>query len=368
MSATTALGYTPQYVILKDGEDITGHFNDRVVMIKVESKSSGGEADSLDISLDDRDYAIAAVNTSGPDATSLAIAMGYLESGVYAMGNFNISEAYYEFPPKTLRLVGNNLGFTNNAKAPMITAHTGETLQSIVGGIAKLAGMEASVDPDLGSKTVAYLNQHCSSMHLLQELERRYGAMAHFGDGRLSFVKRGTATTSSGGFFGGVALTPEDLATYSMREMNRVGYSKVRAAYWDANTHEKTWLQSSGKPYTGSTVPFMIKRIFATKEEAQDGANAKLDVLNRGFRSGQITLAKGDPSIRAGSACVISGTRDGVDGSYVIKTATHTFTKRGGIATTLDVYDPGDGASFADAIEDATPLTTPAGSDGIGSA
>ena len=351
MSATTSLGYTPQYVIYKDGDDITGHFNDRVVMLKVESKSSGGEADSLDISLDDRDYAISAVNTSGPDATSLAIALGYLETGVFSMGNFSIAEAYYEFPPKTLRLIGNNLGFTNAAKAPMITAHAGETLQSIVGGIAKMAGLEAAVDPDLGSKTVAYLNQHYSSMHLLQELERRYGAMAHFGDGKLSFVKRGTATTASGAFFGGIVLTPEDLATYSVREMNRVGFSKVRASYWDADKHEQTWVQSSGKPYTGSTVPFMIKRIFPTKEEAEAGANAKLDALNRGFRTGQMTLAKGDPSIRGGSALVVAGTRDGVDGSYIIKTATHTYTKRGGISTTLDIYDPGDGASFADAIE-----------------
>jgi hypothetical protein len=352
MSYTAALGYTPIYVIYKDGDDITGHFNDRVTTIKVESKSSGGEGDTIDITLDDRDWLIASPNNKAGSGDRIDLALGYLETGVYSQGDFEIMETDYLYPPKTMRLIGHSLGFTNASKAPIIAAHAGETLDKIIQGIAQAAGVGAAVDPTLGSRAIAYLNQHSSSMHLLQELERRYNGMAHFGSGKLSFTARGTGDSASGSFIGGVAITGEDIATFQISEKNRTSYSKVRGAYWDADKHEKVWLNSTAAPYTDSTVPFMIKRIFATKDEAQAGVDAKMGALNRGFRTGQLSLAKGDPSIRGGSTLVISATRDGVDGSYMIKTATHTYTKDGGIATMLELIDPGTGEDFSEQIDD----------------
>jgi phage protein D len=83
-----------------------------------------------------------------------------------------------------------------------------------------------------------------------------------------------------------------------------------------------------------------------SEAEAQQAADAKMAALNRGLRQGTVTLAKGDPSIRAAQPLVIMGMRPGIDGSYIVQTATHTFTRDEGISTTLEIYDPGTGEDF----------------------
>ena len=76
MSYTTALGFTPIFQITKGGEEVSGAFNERCVKIEVESKAGGSEADTCDLTIDDRGWSIESPSI-GEDSATLVLSMGY---------------------------------------------------------------------------------------------------------------------------------------------------------------------------------------------------------------------------------------------------------------------------------------------------
>lgn len=342
MSYTTALGFTPAFEILKGADPVSAAMRDRVVSIIVQSYEGGGDADRCTIGLDDRGWSIG-LPSIGEDSATLTIEMGYAETVMYSMGTFQVDTLGLSYPPKAMTLQGNSVAFTSNLKAPIIAAYDRKTLGDIVGAIAASAGMAPAIDSDLAAVEVPYLNQHASSGHLLAELERRFDALAKFADGKLSFTKRGTGDAASGQSIGSFTLGPEDLAGVDLTLSNRNSYSVVKAAWFDRTAQQLRWISSTVPGSPGSDVPFLLKRPLPSQAEAQAAADAQMSALNRKAKTGTVTLAKGDPSIRGGQGFAIAGTRDGIDGTgYMIRCATHVLTKDGGIASTLDVYDEAD--------------------------
>lgn len=387
MSFTTSLGYTPAFQINRGGVDVTSQFNDRVTLIKVTSTNGNGNGDQLDITLDDRDWAIATPSTDDEGPPSLELFLGYTQFGLYSQGMFALYAIYIEGTPKTLRLQGSSVGYSSPIKSPMITSYAGKTIQSIVEGFAGMAGLEAVVDPDLGSKTVDYLNQSSSGMHALQALERTYNGVVKYGDGKLSFTKRGTGDNASGILSGGFTLTPDDFGHWSVKINNRTAHSEVKASWFDAETQATRFVRNTTAGKGGVQAPYLIKRMFPTEGEATAAADAQMQAFNRGMVTGEITLAKGDPSIHGGAPFVITGMKAEMNGSYVADKVTHTYAKQGGISTTIEFSSTGDDADFSIAIDESqldaralgvtdpehittpsTPVLTPSGSGGIGSA
>lgn len=356
MCHTTSLGYTPAFSISKGGEDITGNFQDRIISITVSSYEGGGSSDTAEVVIDDRDWTVAAPSI-GEGSAVLAIGLGYRENALYDLGTFQVDEIHFKGKPKSIVLQGNSLGANTNAKAPVIVSHDGKTLGDIVGDIATAAGVSAVVDPSLSGVRIPYLNQHSSYQHLLQELERRYDGLAKFEDGHLSFTKRGTGLTSSGTSYGDVSLGPDDLLDWDMKSNNFTAYSKVRASYVDRTTNQQQWVTSTVAGNPNSTVPHLIKRPYPSQAEAQAAADAAMGELNRRTKQGTITLAKGVPEIRGGMRVTLAGCRDGLNDIYIVRVATHSLTKDGGLGTSLDVYTE-DSGSDTSTGGDATTTTT----------
>lgn len=347
MSATTALGHTPAFLITKGGESVNSAFLDRLITLQVDSREGGGDSDTCTIALDDRDYLIA-LPSFGEDSTTLSIAMGYAESGMYPQGTYQVDDAALSFPPKGMTLRGNSVGMNSDIKAPITASYDGQTLGAIIGSIAQAAGATAIVDPALSGLLIPYLNQSQSSGHLLSVLEDRFNALAKISDGKLSFTQRGTGLNASGQSIGTVTLSPEDLASYDIRLSNRNSYSQVKAGWWDNVNNQSQWLQSTIAGSPNSTVPFTLRRIFPSQVEAQAAADSQMAALNRKQKTGTITLPKGLPSIRGGQSITVTGTRDGVDGTYQVRRAVHVLVKSSGILSTLEVYDDGGDGSDLD--------------------
>ena len=348
MTYTTSIRYSPTYSISKDGDDISGRFVDRLISLKVCSFEGNGEVDTIDIEVDDRGWNIAEPSI-GEGSATLDVSLGYCgPMGVmYQMGTFQVDEVHFKWMPRTMVIHGNSAGANTSLKAPIINAYEGKTLGDIVGQIASSAGVTASVDPSMASIQVPYLNQHSSLGHLLAELERRFNGLAKFSDGKLSFTQRGTGLTASGQALPSVTLEPEDVHTGDIKSNNYFAYSKVRASYLDRTKNQLVWLESNTKGSPNSTVPYLFDQPFGSQAEAQAAADAHMARLNRSTKEGTVTLSKGCPELRGGSKMVLSGFRSGIDDEYMIRCATHTFTKDGGIGTVLDVYTE-DGASAAD--------------------
>ncbi|MGH1591021.1 hypothetical protein ACRBEV_24960 [Methylobacterium phyllosphaerae] len=78
-----ANGYIPIYQITKDGLDITGHFSDRCVQLRIDSS---GEMDTVTFTIDDRDWAVARPNVGD----KVSVSLGCAEVGMSNMGTFEI--------------------------------------------------------------------------------------------------------------------------------------------------------------------------------------------------------------------------------------------------------------------------------------
>lgn len=244
MGYTTSLGFTPLFQITKDGDDITDSFSDRLVSITVTSVDGGGESDTVDILLDDRDWVIAIPNV-GENSGTLHVFLGYKESQLNDCGTFNVGLVDLSFSAKSMLIHGNSVGTNTALKAPAITSFDQSTVGDIVGKLAFLAGVTPQVDPKIGALEVQYLNQHGTSGNQLRSLESRFGALAKISDGNLSFTQRGTGESVSGQSIGSVTLDGADISDLKITINNKNSYSKVRASYWDKDQHKLNWLQSA---------------------------------------------------------------------------------------------------------------------------
>ena len=186
----------------------------------------------------------------------------------------------------------------------------------------------------------------------MQALERTYNGLVKYGDGKLSFTKRGSGDNASGILSGGFALTPDDFGKWSVKICNRQAHSQVKAAWFDPETQTTKFVVNTILAQGGVNVPFLIKRIHPSQEEAQAAADAQMAAFNRGLVTGTITLAKGDPSIHGGAPFTITGMKAEMCGSFIANTVTHTFAKPGGISTTIEFMSTGDDANFASAIDE----------------
>lgn len=364
MGYTTKLGFTPVFRVERNGDDITSTIADRLISLRITSYQGGGDSDQATLTVDDRDWNIALPNV-GESASTLAIYLGYAEFGLYSVGTFKVSRLGLNFSPKSMTLNLDSIGGATNLKAPIITSFDGKTLGEVVGAIAASAGVEPAVSGALSGASVEYLNQYSGSGHLLQDLEQRFDGLAKFNDGKLSFTQRGTGLNVSGNKLDDVTLGGEDIAELQMDITDRHSYSGTKASYWDRLQHKLVWVKSNVAGDTASNVPFLIKRAFNTDSEAQAAADAQQSALNRQGCQGSLVMSKGDPRIGGGSNLTITGTRAGIDGTYIVSSAIHTLTKDGGLTTTLSYYsDTGAGGAVDGDIAPSAPTESPATADG----
>ncbi len=339
-------GYTPIFQIFKGGENITGRFQDRTTSIRVDSTSGNGDQNTCAITLDDRDWRIARPKVGD----YLEIHLGYEEVGLAYMGTFEIDEVVFEGWPKQISIHGNSQGNNSLLKTQQIKAFDGKTVGEILKEIGGKAGLNVEVDSELGGIKIPYRNMVTSPSHLINQLEMLMGGVATINNGKLSFTKQDGGTSASGINIPIVVLTADHLAKFRVKHSNKTDYGKTRASYRDPETGIRKWVESAtGVSSLGEAAQamaetmFTIGREFASKEEAERASKSQMAALDRGLGEGECDLVYGDPWIMGQQRLLIAGTRDGVDGSYVVDTAIHVYQKQGGLKSHLTFQPPMDG-------------------------
>lgn len=346
------VGFTPIFRINLDGTDITERFNDRLTEIKVTLSPGGSEQDVCSITLDDRDWRLA----SPVVGRKLEIYLGYKEVGLAQQNVFEINTVEYSGPPRSIKLTGTAVGLMGALKVRTIKEFEGQTLGDIIADIARKGGVAPMVEAGLAQTKVPFLNQTTSSLHLLQELERRYGAIAKFDSGKLTFMPRDTNESMSGIAMPILLLRPEHLAEWSVRHNKRGAYSSVRASYIDPDTHQPVWIEEpnphgptdrEGKP---ENLPYRLPTPHATKEQAQAAMKSTLSSLRRSMGKAYLDLSKGDPWVRANQRLVLAGMREGINGQYQADEVVHTYSKQYGLLTHIVANPPGEEVDVGDSI------------------
>ncbi|WP_316207377.1 hypothetical protein [Bradyrhizobium sp. SZCCHNR3118] len=349
-----ATGYTPIYRIMKGGIDITSNFNDRTTQIKVELYAGGGQGDSCSITLDDRDWALAPIDPGD----AIQVYLGYEEVGLAYQGNFNLLDVTYKGKPKQVILTGTSTKFADLQKTPTTREYIGMTVGEILKSMGGDTDVFTAISGDLADQEIATKNQITSNMHLLTELEQRYGAVAKVVDGKLMFIPRDSLTSASGQPVPTLVLQPEHFGDWEVRYSQRMDFSSTKAFWWDDHDNMPKWVKTTVKSIgQGSGEEYPIGTRFKTAAEAQAAADSKMQAFNRSTVQATFDLAKGDPWIRDQQTILVKNMRDRINGSYTVDRAVHTYIKSTGIRTNLECRAPGNGVDLSDRAPDE--LLTP---------
>jgi phage protein D len=335
---------------MKGGVDITDKFNDRTTSIKVDLISGGGDGDHCMIKVDDRDWAV----VRPEPGENLSIWLGYQEVGLAYMGSFEIDEVTFLGMPRGIQLTGLSTGMRDIQKSPQIKDFANKSVNDILGGMASQTGLGVSIGAGIGGNTIPFKNQVVSNLHMIHELERIYGAVAKVVDGKLMFVARDSTESASGVALPTLVLLPEHFGTWQVRYSSRSDYSGTKAAWFDKDEMVRKWVSAGSSAASGGSTSgqYALGQLFNSQAEAEAAAKSKMEALKRAEVQAAFDLAKGDPWVRDMQTILVSGMRDGINGSYVIEKATHTYIKSTGIRSTLECRAPGDGADFSDRASD----------------
>ncbi|MGV7031037.1 phage late control D family protein [Methylobacterium symbioticum] len=342
-----ATNYIPTFEIFKGGENITARFQDRALSITVRLAAGSGDQDSVEIVLDDRGWQIASPQVGD----RLTVNLGYTGVGTAFMGSFEINKVRYRFPAKQISVIGTAASSLSELKSQKVTQYEGKTVEQVLAEFGSKIGMRVDVHREIADEKLPFLNNIGSFQGLVAKLESRYNAIAKFTDGRLSLVPRGEGKSVSDFAMPTYVLRPEHLADVEVLVDSAPAFKATKARWRDKKTHELKEVQAPTKLGNNqSSAEYSINgREFPSESEAQAAANATQAQLDRA--TGKIfgTLASGDPWFRDGQRVLITSSRPGIDGSYLIDLVQHSYSKEAGLRTSFSgtAGDEGLPASYS---------------------
>lgn len=358
-------GRIPAFKVFYEDADVTGRLGDRVLSIVV-TDHAGQEADTLELTLDDRDWALPCPG----QGSKIRVALGYEDRGrdLVDMGSFVVDEVELSTPPRTMTIQASAVLLSETLVVHRMNfSWDDRKFLDIAGEIAKRNGLELNIGELAFDPEYRHLDQtHESDQSFLTDLAWRTGNIAKPVDGRL-FV-----TSFAGGVVGStVAVRATDDIRCSGRIRARGDYQGVKAKWIDRKEAKEKIVEvgDGGKVYH-------LSDHYQSEEEAKAAAAAKLQTLQAGTVSVDVEMP-GWPELVAAGSVQLEGFRPELNHRWPIRTVTHTFDE-GGFRTTIDASNepepspgwggrtgpPGKGdGDIAGAAERARGFSTAAGPD-----
>ena len=326
---------TPLYSIFADGVDVTASFQGRLLDLSVKDEA-GQESDTLSITLDDRDGALALPRAGA----RLAVALGYRERGLYPMGVFVVDDVTSKGGNSgmTLAITARAVDTRETLKERRDKHYDKKTLGDILQEEAGEHGLAAVVSPQLADFQYDYLAKRGESLlHFGGRLARRHDATFKIAGGKLIFARRGAGESASGFGLPGVAVTrPGNLIGWSIKpKMGRPRYGEARAAWYDRHRAKRVIETVAG----GKGPASVNTHLQQNSSEAKTAAQTDRAQKERQKAGGSLTII-GNPLVMAGTIVTVSGCRTGVDGAWLAKSVEHNYSENGYV-TKITVENPG---------------------------
>lgn len=125
--------------------------------------------------------------------------------------------------------------------------------------------------------------------------------------------------------------------------LGRPRFKKTQARWFDFEAPEWKEKTSDTNMSAGgggdSETQFGARPSKFNEDEAQAQADGDSDDSERNSGEGHVEI-EGEPMAQPGAQCMISGVRQGVDGSFLIDTVNHTVSRGGGFTTSLGLKHP----------------------------
>jgi hypothetical protein len=307
---------TPAFYISVGGADVTGNFNDRLLELTV-TDNEGSESDTVNVVVDDRD-GILGIPEKG---ASMAVGLGYKETGIMPMGMFIVDEVKVEGWPRKMSIRGRAAEMRDDFKGQRSKGYENKTIKDIVGEIAQRHGLAAKVIGSIASFNYKYLAQGVESdLHFITRLARKHDCVATAKGGKLIFCKKGE------GDLGMVVITyPGQIKKYECTFQDRPRHKKAKGSWWDFDEAKRVVEEGMGN----AGAEYELGNLWPDgKEEAKETAQSKADALGREEKVATFEVV-GNPAIMAEMNLMVVGVRAGVDGLYRIKSAEHKLNNSG---------------------------------------
>ncbi|WP_316228729.1 phage late control D family protein [Bradyrhizobium sp. SZCCHNR1045] len=293
------------------------------------------KSDSCELELDNREYI-----PSPGKGSKLEVWLGFVETGVNYMGLYQIDSWTKKGRPKIMTVSAKAAGLTTEIKAPKSRSYHEKSVEEIVQYIAGRNGLRAIVAGELGSLKPGHLDQsNESDLNFLTRLAGRIGGNFKLANGTVIMNKAGSGLLPGGGAAPTFVLTETGQTEWDCTGSTRGDYNSVEAAWHNVKKGEREWVQASGGG--GSGPKHRVRKLFKTKEEAEAQAKATKGALARGkkiFGAG----FPGRTEMFAGAGIAATGFDPDCDGSYTIKSATHTLNSSG-LKTRISCETAGEG-------------------------
>lgn len=309
----------PDFVVIADGIAITPQIKDRLLSLTV-TDNAVGSADTVEIELDDRDGLI---ELPRPGAR-LRVLMGYEGRLLLPMGTYIAREVSLEGPPDRMTIVGEAADIGGELKEQKTRSWDEMTIGDIVATIAGEHGLEPKVSEQLASYYYDHLDQTDESdIHFVMRIGRDHDALVNVKGEALLFIARGEGKTAAGVPLLPQVITRGQTTSHRVLRSTREFFPKVEAAWHDRKKGQRS-IEVAGE---GQPVKKM-RQTFATKEDAQRAAEAKLKEMEREGDTVEITMP-GNAALTAEGRLILAGFRVGVDGVWSLTSVTHRLDGSG---------------------------------------
>ncbi|RZJ62927.1 MAG: phage late control D family protein [Acidovorax sp.] len=325
---TTQLHRAPTFSLVVDGRDISKGVEARLVSLTL-TEARGGEADQLDLVIDDSDGRMA-LPAKGAE---LALSLGWEGSAMQDKGTFDIDEVEHSGTPDTISIRARSAEMRRELRTRAERSYHGKKLGEIVGDIATRNGLQLRMDDALADTQVEHIDQtRESDLHFLTRLAKKHDAVATVKKGRLVFKPIGSTKAANGDDLETITITRADGDQHRYHSADRNAYSGVRAYWHDPNAAEKKSVvvgeQENEK---------RLKDTYGSEADAMAAARAERGRIERGKATMELTLALGRPELMPQAPVVLRGFKDVIDDTpWLVVKLTHSLGD-GGLTTRMEL-------------------------------
>lgn len=323
-------------LVLGDGVDLTSRVNPRIIDLSLTEKR-GEEADQLDLTIHNHDGQLAPPKVGA----ILNLALGWESGedvlpGLVDKGSFRVDEVERSGPPDVIIIRARSADLTGDYRTRRTKSWLDTTLGTIIQSIAGENGFSSRITGELASIPIKAIEQAGKSdMAFVRDLGRRYDAVATVKAGTLIFMPLGSSTTPGGKTLPTLRLGKVDGWTWTFRHEERTGADGAEAEYHDQDAGQRK------KVTTGGKKPRKLKKVYASKADAEKAAQTAAAKAKRGAFSFTYELAFGDPAITPNQPVALSGWDSEIDGISWLVGEVRTQFGSGGLLTAIKLESAG---------------------------
>ena len=356
---------SPRFVLTVDGMDITSKIQGRLINLTM-SDNRGFEADELEVTLDDTDGKL----TLPRRGAKMRLSLGWAGARLVPKGEFTVDELEHSGAPDTLVIRGKSVDMRDGMQVKREKSYHKQTVSGIVEHIARRHNLACSISPAMAGQLIDHLDQHESDCQLLARLATQFDAIATVKNGTVLFAKAGQALTASGKQLPAVTINRQSGDSHRFSVADRDAYTGVIAYWHDHKKAEKKAVtvkrRKHKKKDATATIPTTpidpslptaaanqnenellvgsrdnvktLRYIYANQKNAERGARAAWEKLQRGVAQFSITLAKGRPELFPELPVTVKGFKPQIDeANWLLTRVVHQLDGSGGYTNELEL-------------------------------